>query len=112
MVTAIEKTIDELKTIGALRGVDVANVVDVSKATVSRWSHGKGTPRTRAQLVLSDLRYVVDSLAEMYAPDEVRVWLYSRNKLLDGGTAIDLINAGKTDQVLAAINSLSSHTYL
>ena len=112
MATAVEKTIDDLKTGGALSGVDVANVADVSKATVSRWSNGKGTPHTKTQLVLSDLRYVVDSLAEMYSPDEVRVWLYSRNNLLKGASAMDLIHAGETDQVLAAIESLASHSYL
>jgi DNA-binding LacI/PurR family transcriptional regulator len=112
MTTAVEKTIDDLRTVGALSGVDVANVADVSKATVSRWSNGKGTPQTKTQLVLSDLRYVVDSLAEMYSPDEVRVWLYSRNKLLNGSSAMDLINAGETDQVLSAIESIASHSYL
>lgn len=112
MATAVEKTIDDLKEVGALSGVDVANVADVSKATVSRWSNGKGTPQTKTQLILSDLRYVVDTLAEFYSPDEVRVWLYSRNKLLNGSSAMDLIHSGDTDEVLAAIESLSSHSYL
>lgn len=112
MATAVKKTIDDLREVGALNGVDVANVADVSKATVSRWSKGKGTPQTKTQLVLSDLRYVVDTLAEFYSPDEVRVWLYSRNKLLNGSSAMDLIHSGDTDEVLAAIESLSSHSYL
>lgn len=112
MATAVKKTIDDLRITGALSGVDVANVADVSKATVSRWSNGKGTPQTKTQLVLSDLRYVVDSLAEIYSPDEIRVWLYARNKLLNGSSAMDLIHEGNTDDVLAAIESLTSHSYL
>ena len=66
---AITKTIDDLREHGKLSGVDVANIAAVSKATVSRWSTGKATPHPKTQLVLSDLRYVVDRLAEFYNPD-------------------------------------------
>jgi len=112
MTSAVAKTIEDLRTRGGLSGVDVANMTSVSKATVSRWSHGKGAPHTKTQLVLSDLRYVVDSLAEFYTPDETRIWLYARNKLLDGERGMDLIHEGRTDEVLAAIERLSSHSYL
>lgn len=112
MATAVAKTISDLRRQGALIGVDVANIAEVSRATVSRWTHGKGAPQAKTQLILSDLRYVVDSLAEFYSPDEIRVWLYSRNKLLNGERAMDMINAGKTDEVLAAIERFSSHAYL
>ncbi len=109
---AITKTIEDLRDRGKLSGVDVANITDVSKATVSRWSTGKATPHPRMQLVLSDLRYVVDRLAEFYSPDETRIWLYSRNDLLDGGRAIELIHEDKTDEVLQAIERLGALTYL
>ncbi|HXV22702.1 MAG TPA: hypothetical protein VED46_00425 [Alphaproteobacteria bacterium] len=90
----------------------MANVTDVSKATVSRWSSGKATPHPRAQLVLSDLRYVVDRLAELYTPDEIRTWLYSRNALLAGRTAMELIHDGRTEEVLGAIEGLAAATYV
>ncbi len=109
---AITKTIDNLRDLGNLSGVDVANIADVSKATVSRWTTGKATPHPKTQLILSDLRYVVDRLAEFYNPDETRAWLFSRNDLLDGARAIELIHEGRTDEVLAAIERLGSLTYL
>lgn len=112
MTSAVAKTIDDLRDRGGLSGIDVANVVDVSKATVSRWSTGKSAPQPRTQLVLSDLRYVVDSLSEFYTPDEIKVWLYSRNALLNGERAMDLIHAGRTQEVLAAIEGLAALTYL
>jgi transcriptional regulator with XRE-family HTH domain len=112
MTSAVAKTIDDLRERGGLKGVDVANIADVSKATVSRWSTGKASPQPRTQLVLSDLRYVVDCLAEFYAPDETRVWLYSRNALLDGARAIDLVNAGRTEEVLLAIERLAALVYV
>lgn len=109
---AISKTIDDLRDRGNLTGIDVANITEVSKATVSRWSTGKATPHPKTQLVLSDLRYVVDRLAEFYDPDETRTWLYSRNDLLGGERAIALIHDDRTDEVLAAIERLGALTYL
>lgn len=112
MTSAVAKTIDDLRERGGLKGVDVANIADVSKATVSRWSTGKASPQPRTQLVLSDLRYVVDRLAEFYTPDETRVWLYSRNALLNGERAMDLVNENRTEEVLLAIERLADLTYL
>lgn len=112
MANAVTKTIDDLRERGALSGVDVANVADVSKATVSRWVTGKAAPQPKTQLILSDLRYVVDRLSEFYTPDETRVWLYSRNNLLDGERAMELIHQGRTEEVLASIERLGSLAYL
>lgn len=112
MGNAVAKTIEDLKDRGGLKGVDVANIAKVSKATVTRWSAGTHSPQPRTQLVLSDLRYVVDKLAEFYTRDEIRVWLNSRNELLDGRRAIDLIHDGQTDVVLEAIERLGDMAYL
>lgn len=109
---AITKTIDDLRDRGNLTGIDVANITEVSKATVSRWSTGKATSHPKTQLVLSDLRYVVDRLAEFYDPDETRAWLYSRNDLLSGERAIVLIYDNRADEVLTAIDRLGALTYL
>lgn len=109
---AITKTIEDLRDRGKLSGVDVANIADVSKATVSRWTTGKAAPHPKTQLVLSDLRYVVDRLAEFYTPDETRIWLYSRNDLLGGARAMELIHEGRTDEVLQAIERLGALSYL
>jgi len=111
-MNAIAKTIDYLKDRGGLNGVDVANVTDVSKATVSRWTNGKSAPHPKTQLLLSDLRYVVDRLAEFYTVDETRVWLYARNDLLNGERAMDLIHEERTVEVLDAIERLGSLTYI
>lgn len=112
MSNAIADTIDVIRDKGKLSGVDVANIAKVSKATVSRWSTGKAAPHPKTQLILSDLRYVVDRLNEFYSPDEARVWLSSRNDLLNGEVAMELIHDGKTDEVLKAIERLGALTYL
>ena len=112
MSSAVTKTMEDLRGRGGLKSVDVANVARVSKATVSRWSAGSHAPQPRTQLLLSDLRYVVDRLSEFYEPDEVRTWLNARNELLDGRRAIDLIHDGDTEVVLEAIERLSDMAYL
>lgn len=112
MSNAVTKTIEDLKDRGGLKGVDVANIAKVSKATVTRWTAGTHAPHPRTQLVLSDLRYVVDRLAEFYSPDEIRLWLNARNELLDSRRAIDLIHDSQTEIVLEAIERLGDLAYL
>ena len=111
MATAVSKLIDELAVRGGLKGTDVANIAAVSPTTVWRWTQGKALPHPKTQLLISDLRYVVDRLAELFSTDEIRVWLYARHRLLDGNRPIDLIHDGKTDEVLAVIESLEEGSY-
>jgi hypothetical protein len=63
-------------------------------------------------LLLSDLYYVVGRLQEYYASDEIRLWLYARHPQLNGERAIDLINRGRTIEVLAILDRLDSAVYL
>ncbi|HEY5412210.1 MAG TPA: antitoxin Xre/MbcA/ParS toxin-binding domain-containing protein [Caulobacteraceae bacterium] len=95
-----------------MQGKDIANIVDVSTATVSRWSRGNGTPPLRTQTVIAELRYVVDRLSDFYTPDETRLWLHARHPLLNGERAIDLINVGRTEEVLAVIERLDAGAYV
>jgi transcriptional regulator with XRE-family HTH domain len=111
MTNAVAKIIDGLREYGGLKGSDVANVVDVSPATVSRWTNGTAFPHPKTQLVISDLRFVVDRLADFYSPEEARLWLYSKHRLLGDARAIDLIHEGRTDEVLGVIESLDEGTF-
>ena len=111
MANAVAKIINDLRDRGGLKGTDIANIAEVSPATVSRWTAGKALPHPKTQLVISDLRYVVDRLSEFYTPEETRLWLYSKHRLLDGKRAIDLINQGQADQVLSVIESLDEGTF-
>ena len=76
-MNAVAKILEDLRERGGLKGMDVANIAAVSPATVSRWSSGSAFPHPKTQLVISDLRYVVDRLAEFYSPEETRIWLLS-----------------------------------
>lgn len=111
MSGAVARIVDDLRTRGGIKGTDLANITEVSQATVSRWAAGKASPHPKTQLVISDLKYVVDRLADFYTPEETRIWLYAKHPLMDGGRAIDLIHDGQTDRVLTVIESLSDGTY-
>jgi len=69
-------------------------------------------PNLRTQTVIAELRYVVDRLSDLYTPDEIRLWLHSRHPLLDGERAIDLINNGRTEEVLAVIERLEAGAFI
>jgi transcriptional regulator with XRE-family HTH domain len=111
MPTAVSRILDRLREDGGLQGKDIANIVAVSPATVSRWSSGKASPDLRTQTVIAELRYVVDRLSDFYKPDETRLWLHTSHPMLNGQRAIDLINAGRTEDVLAVIENLDTGAY-
>jgi uncharacterized protein (DUF2384 family) len=111
MSNAVQKILDHLREDGGLQGKDIANIVAVSPATVSRWSSGKATPDLKTQTVIAKLRYVVDRLGDFYTPDETRLWLHTSHPMLKNERAIDLINAGRTEEVLAVIESLDAGAY-
>ena len=112
MGAALPRILEDLRSRGGLQGKDIANIVDVSPATVSRWSHGKGSPTLHTQTVIADLRYVVDRLSDFYSADEARLWLHSRHPLLNGARAVDLIYTGRTEEVLAVIERLEAGAYV
>jgi transcriptional regulator with XRE-family HTH domain len=112
MATAVARILEDLRERGGLQGKDIANIVGASPPTVSRWSRGNGVPSLRTQTVIAELRYVVDRLSDFYTPDETRLWLHARHPLLRGERAIDLINEGRTEEVLAVIERLDSGAYI
>jgi len=112
MTTAVARILGEIRDRGGLRGADIANIVDVSPPTVSRWSHGQGAPSLRTQTEIADLRFVVERLSDFYTPDEARLWLHAAHPLLDRARPVDLIHAGRSEEVLAAIDRLDDGAYL
>jgi transcriptional regulator with XRE-family HTH domain len=108
----VTRYLDELNELGGLKGTDIANITNVSKATVSRWKQGGIKPHTRTQFVLSDLHYVVGRLDEYYSSDEIRLWLYARHPQLNGERAIDLICQDRSEEVLRVLERLDEEAYL
>jgi uncharacterized protein (DUF2384 family) len=112
MSGSITRFIEDLRHDGGLKGSDIANIADVSTATVSRWSNGRASPHPRTQLVLSDLHYIVQRLGDYYESDEIRMWLYARHPQLAGQRPIDVINDERSEEVLSVLDRLDSGAYL
>ena len=110
--TAVARLVKDLKDYGGLKGRDIANIIGVSPPTVTRWSKGEGGPTIDKQRIIAELRWVAERLSEFYEPDEVRLWLQSAHPQLQGNRPYDLINQGRTSEVLEVIERLDSSVYL
>lgn len=110
--TAVSRLVEDLKIYGGLKGRDIANIIGVSPPTVSRWSKGDGGPTIDKQRIIAELRWVAERLSDFYEPDEARIWLQSPHPQLDGSRPYDLINQGRTGEVLEIIERLDSGVYL
>lgn len=110
--SAVSRLLDDLKKYGGLNGRDIANIVDVSTPTVSRWGSGSAVPSIGKQAIIAELRWVAERLSDFYTPEETRLWLHTGHPLLNGERAIDLINEGRTPEVLEVIEQLDSGAYL
>jgi hypothetical protein len=82
--------------------------VAASPATVSRSSSGKATPDLKTQTLIAQLRYIVDRPAEFYASEEMRLRLHAAHPML-GERPTDLINKGRTEDVMAAVEALDTN---
>lgn len=112
MNNAIARKIDNIQSKGAMKSIDIAAIVGTRPETVSRWNQGKAFPQRDKERILLDLEYVVEQLSDFYEPNEARLWLFSRQKLLDGKQPADFIHDGKTDKVIEIIDQLRDGVFL
>ncbi len=112
MSSAIARKLETIQEKSAMKSVDVANLMGIRPETVSRWNQGKAFPRPEAQKLLLDLEYIADQLSDFYEPADVRLWLFSRQKLLKSETPSDLIQQGRANEVIAVIDQLRDGVYI
>ena len=108
--TAIARKLTAIREKSTLNSSDIAT--GAQPETVSKWNQSKAAPRPDAQRRLLDLEYIVDLLSDLYEqPDEIKIWLFSRQKLLGGQIPLDLIRDGKTEQVIAVVDQLRDSVF-
>jgi transcriptional regulator with XRE-family HTH domain len=112
MSNAIARKLDSIQQKSAMRSVDVANLLGTRPETVSRWNQGRAFPRPDAQKLLLDLEYIADQLSDFYEPADVRLWFFSRQKLLGGEIPANLMQQGRSSEVIAVIDQLRDGVYL
>jgi uncharacterized protein (DUF2384 family) len=88
----------------------LAEALGVSPAQVSRWKRGQGIDPDNAER-LDLLELVMSALLRMYQPQTAEAWLFGFNPLLRNRRPIDVVRAGRTEELLAAIRQEQAESF-
>jgi transcriptional regulator with XRE-family HTH domain len=110
--SAVAARLESIKSKGGMRSREIAQLLETTPQTISRWQTGRAEPQPDGLQRLLALEWLVERLGDLYSPDEARLWLFSRHALLDGRRPADLIADGKTEDVLTLIDQLRDGAYL
>lgn len=112
MAGAVAARLDSIKEHAGVRGREIAELLDTTPQTISRWQGGRAEPQPQKLKQLLALEWLADQLREFYEPDEARLWLFSPHRLLQGRRPADLISEGDVDAVLALLDQLRDGAYV
>lgn len=82
----------------------------VDPAQVTRWQKGQGIDHLNADRIDS-LEHVMSMLLRMYAADAAELWLTATNGHLSNRRPIDLIRAGRAEEVLGGLRAEQAGSY-
>ena len=82
----------------------LADMLGVSRSQVTRWLRGAGIDPLNAERV-DLLELVWSSLLRIYDREAAVAWLFGVNPTLGDRRPIDLIRAGRTEELMRAIRS-------
>lgn len=88
----------------------VADMLGVSRSQVTRWLRGAGIDPVNAEKV-DLLEMVWAGLLRLYAPDAALSWLFGVNPHLADRRPIDLIRAGRAEELMRAIRAERSDAF-
>lgn len=109
---AVTHRLDSIRDRGGIKSREVAQMLDTTPQTVSRWRTGGVEPQPDRPQRLLTLEWLVGELAELYEPQEARLWLFTPHRLLAGERPADRIQQGKPDDVLALIVQLRDGAFV
>jgi hypothetical protein len=112
MTSAVARKLESLRAKGAMRNIEVANLLGTRPETVSRWNQGRAYPHSNTEKILLELEFIVDQLSDFYEPNEARQWIFSPQKLLKGVSPAELIREGRIEEVRRLVNQLRDAVYL
>lgn len=110
--SAVARRLESIRAKGAMRHIEVANMLGTRPETVSRWNQGRAYPHARTEKTLLELEFIVDQLSDFYEPDEARQWIFSPQKHLGGESPAELIREGRIDEVRRLVNQLRDGVYV
>jgi uncharacterized protein (DUF2384 family) len=106
VTSAVTKKLDALRRKGAMKNIEVANLLGTRPETVSRWNQGRAYPHASTEKTLLELEYIIDQLSDYYEPNEARQWMFAPQKLLEGASPAELIRAGRIDEVMRLVSQI------
>ena len=109
--TVIAQRIEKIRQGASLRDAEVADLLETSAQTVSRWNRGASSPQRDNLERLLDLVWIVERLSELYVAEEARIWLYSRHPQLAGDRPADRIQKGDINPVLEIVDQMHSGAF-
>jgi transcriptional regulator with XRE-family HTH domain len=112
VTSAVAKRLDALRIKGAMKNIEVANLLGTRPETVSRWNQGRAYPHANTEKTLLELEYIIDELADFYEPNEARQWIFAPQKLLSGASPAELIRTGRIDEVMRLVGQLRDAVHL
>jgi transcriptional regulator with XRE-family HTH domain len=112
MANYIAQKIDSIKSVADMKSRDLAILLDTSPQTISRWTHGQVEPQPTHLKRLLELEWLMIQISDLYAPQQARLWLFTRHKLLNGETPAERVSQGKIDEVIALISQLKDSAFV
>ena len=112
MTSAVAIRLDQIQHHARVSAREVAELLNTTPETVSRWRQGRTQPQPDRRDNLLRLEWLVKELSELYPPPEAHLWLYSPHKQLAGQRPADLIQAGKGEEILRIIAQLKDGAFV
>jgi len=112
MSSAVAERLNSIRNRGGIHSREVAQLLDTTPQTVSRWRTGKSSPQPDGLHRLLTLEWLIGELAEFYEPEQARLWLFAPHRLLGGERPADRIQRGQLEDVLALISQLSDGAFV
>src|SRR5262245_13554715 len=88
----------------------IAELPGVNPSHITRWRRGAGIDPLNAEKI-DLLELVWSNLLRLYAPDAARAWLFGLNPHLGDRRPIDVIRAGRVEELMRAIRAERADAY-
>jgi len=112
MAGAVARRLDAIRERAGIKSRDVAQLLNTTPETVSRWQTGRAEPQRARLEQLLTLEWFVEELAEFFEPDEARLWLFAPHRLLAGDSPASRIQAGQLADVVALLDQLKTGAFV
>jgi transcriptional regulator with XRE-family HTH domain len=112
MSAAVAKRLTSIRNRGGIKSRDIAQLLDTTPETVSRWQSGKSDPQQDRLERLLTLEWIVEELNAFYEPEESRMWLFKPHRLLNGDSPAQRLQQDRVEDVKALIAQLKDGAFV